>query len=71
MILNFFTLLLFIAMPNLSNGALDQIRTRTDSKVQEEEVKNLLKRIIPNQSELFEIKIQPDISESLDKVKMV
>ena len=71
MISNFYPLLLFVVIFNLSNGALDHIRTRTDSKVQEEEVKNLLQRIIPKQSQLFEINIQPDISETFDKARIV
>jgi len=71
MISNFYPLLLFVVIFDLSNGALDHIRTRTDSKVQEEEVKNLLQRIIPKQSQLFEINIQPDISETFDKARIV
>ena len=71
MISNFYPLLLFVVIFNLSNGALDHIRTRTDSKVQEEEVKNLLQRIIPKQSQLFEINIQPNLSETFDKARIV
>jgi hypothetical protein len=71
MISNVYPLLLFVVIFNLSNGALDHIRTRTDSKVQEEEVKNLLQRIIPKQSQLFEINIQPDLSETFDKARIV
>jgi hypothetical protein len=49
---------------------LDRIQTQTEAKTQEEEVQSLLNRIIPDQSHLFSITIQPDITDHLDKVRL-
>ncbi len=73
MFLKYIGLLFLISVVSGSSDRiwkLDRIQTRTETKTQEEEVKSLLDRIIPDHSHLFSITIQPDITDLLDKVKL-
>jgi len=74
MFLKYIGLLLLVSVVSGSSDRiwkLDRIQTRTETKTQEEEVKSLLNRIILDHSHLFSITIQPDITDLLDKVKLL
>jgi len=45
------------------------LQSRANVQDQADEVRGLLDRLIPNQSHLFSIQVQPDSNGSLDKVE--
>ncbi|XP_044254830.1 alpha-N-acetylglucosaminidase isoform X2 [Tribolium madens] len=61
-----FVLILLLITFNSVIG-FDHIRPKASPETQSDAVKDLIKRIIPDQAQFFNIKIQPDLSHDQDK----